>query len=256
MTPHLKVLAATAGIASLVAIAAVPASAALGVSVVKDPWNIAQTTATVQKLADQYRTMVDHLAEARAQVSALTSHSGAGDLLNGPAERAARRYLPDAWAAATDVRDATSAVNGAAYATRGLIDDATALYRPASATEIDPHRPDSDEGRRYEKEVGTALAVLAGSQVMLDATAKRRDAYEGLMARIETAPDAKAAADLNNRLAAENGLTQNELVRATAMQAHVAAVQEMRLAAARADSARAAIRTRVNLSGGTYTPAS
>lgn len=231
------------------AVSALPASAALGVAVVKDPWNIAQTTATVRKLAEQYRTMVEQLAAARAQVGALTSHSGVGELLDGPAERAARRYLPDAWAAATDLRHTAGAVGQAAETTRRL-------YAVASPQEISPRDPEGAEAQRYARETGAAVAVLTGTEAMLDATAKRRDAYEALMDQIEAAPDAKAAADLANRLAAETGLAQNELVRATAMNAHLLALQEMRLAAATAASARAAVRTRVNLSGGTYAPAS
>lgn len=256
MTPRARVIVMAAGAASIIGIAAIPASAALGVSIVKDPWNIAQTTATVRQLEEQYRTMVDQLAEAKAQAAALTSHSGAGDLFDGAAERASRRYMPDAWAAATDAQQTADAVDGAAGATRSVIGRANTLYRPATAVELDPHGRNSREVEIYGREVGTALAVLGASEVMLDTTARRRDTYEGLMARIEVAPDAKAAADLSNRIEAENGLTQNELVRATAMQANVAAIQEMRLAAARADSARAAVRTRVNLSGGTYQPAS
>lgn len=256
MTRRARALLLAGGIAAALGIGAIPASAALGVSIVKDPWNIAQTTATVRQLAAQYRTMVDQLAEARAQVAALTSHSGAGDLFNGAAERASRRYMPDAWAAATDIEQAANSVGAAADATRSVMDRANTLYRPATAVELDLGGYRQLDVERYETETRTALAVLGASEVMLDTTARRRDTYEGLMARIEAAPDAKAAADLSNRIAAENGLTQNELVRVTAMQANVAAIQEMRLAAAKADSARAAIRTRVNLSGGTYQPAS
>lgn len=240
---------ALAGTAAVLALTALPASAALGVAVVKDPWNIAQTTATVRKLAEQYRTMVEQLAAARAQVTALTSHSGVGDLLDGPAERAARRYLPDAWAAATDVRHTAGALGEAADATRRL-------YAVATPREISPRDPEGQEARRYARETGAAVAVLTGTEAMLDTTAKRRDTYETLMGRIEAAPDAKAAADLANRLAAESGLAHNELVRAMAMNAHLLALQEMRVASATAASARAAVRTRVNLSGGTYAPAS
>lgn len=246
---RLALLAGGTGLALVLGIAAVPASAALGLTIVKDPWNVAQTTATVRKLAEQYRTMLDQLSEARAQVAALTSHTGQGKLFDGAAERAARRYMPDAWAAATTIE-------GAADATRAAAARARAIYPLASDSEIDPGGRAQHEVAQYEREAGTALAVLGASEVMLDAGARRRDTYEGLMARIETAPDAKAAADLSNRLAAEQGLTQNELVRATAMQANLLALQEVRLAAARAASARAAIRTRVNLSGGTYEPAS
>lgn len=256
MTRRARTLLIASGLAAVLGIGAIPASAALGVSIVRDPWNIAQTTATVRQLADQYRTMVDQLAEAKAQVAALTSHSGAGDLFNGAAERASRRYMPDAWAAATDIHRAANAVGAAADATRSVTGRASALYRPATAAELDPYGRSQLAVERYQHETGTALAVLGASEVMLNTTARRRDTYEGLMARIEASPDAKAAADLANRIEAENGLTQNELVRATAMQANVAAIQEMRLAAAKADSARAAVRTRVNLSGGTYQPAS
>jgi type IV secretion system protein VirB5 len=235
----------TASGCAVALLAAMPA-AGLGIEIVKDPWTLAQATETVRKLGEQYRNMVEQLATAKAQAKALTSRSGFGDLMNGAREQSARRILPDAWADATDVD---------AQGDSAAMTEARELYRPATATEIDPRDPSSDAAKRYRKDVGTALAVYTGSQTMLDRVADRQRTYEGLMGRIEAAPDAKAAADLSNRLEAENGLTQNELVRATAMQANVVALQELRLASAKAASARASLRRRVNLSGGTYAAA-
>jgi type IV secretion system protein VirB5 len=254
MTRKAKLLA-LGGAAAALAVAAVPASAMLGGSIVHDPTNYGQILATVRQLADTYKVTVDQLAEARRQVEALTSKNGLGHLLNSTADQGGRRYMPDAGAAARDVDTTAGAVTGAVGATRGLMADATTLYRPATAAELDSFNTSGPEVQQYQREVGTALAVLAGSHVILDQSAKRRDTYEGLMARIETAPDAKAAADLSNRIEAENGLTSNELARATAMQAHVLATQEMRLASDRASAARATARTRTNLSGGTYASA-
>lgn len=254
MTRKAKLLT-LGGAAAALAVAAVPASAMLGASIVHDPTNYGQILATVRQLADTYKVTVDQLAEARRQVEALTSKNGLGYLFNSTADQAGRRYMPDAWEAARDVDATAGAVTGAIGATKALMGDASALYRPAMAAELDPFNPGSPEVRQYRREVGTALAVLAGSHVILDQSAKRRDTYEGLMARIETAPDAKAAADLSNRIAAENGLTSNELARATAMQAHVLATQAMRLASDQASAARATHRTRRNLSGGTYAAA-
>lgn len=239
---------------AMLAIAATPAGAAIGTTIVRDPWNVAQTTATVRKLADQYRAMIDQLAAARAQVEAMTSRSGQGAFLDGPAERVARRYMPDAWSAATDLHGTAGAIGSAADATRAAMDRNAALYLPSGVAQAAAGRP-SAETERAVHEAGIALAVAGASEAMIDASARRRDTYEAFLARIDTAPDVKAATDLANRIAAETGLTQNELVRATAMQANVAALQELRLASATADSARAARRTRINLSGGVYAPA-
>lgn len=250
MTYRSRMLTAAGSLGLAVAFATGPA-AGLGLEIVKDPWTLAQATATVKKLGEQYRTMVDQLAVARQQAKALTSHSGYGEMLDGASERNARRFMPDAWSDATDV----AKQGDQAGATSTIIADATKLYRPATAAEIDPAHPDSDAARRYQKDVGTALAIYSASHTMLDRVGDRRQTYETLMGQIEAAPDAKAAADLSNRLQAENGLTQNELVRASAMQANVAALQELRLASAKATAARSAIRKRVNLSGGTYAAA-
>lgn len=255
MSPGKKVLAVAGGLGVAIAGLAVPAAAMFGGTIVHDPTNYGQILATVRQLADTYRVTVDQLTEARRQVAALTSQSGLGDLFNSGTEQASRRYMPDAWEAATELNQTSASISGAVGATRVLVGNANSLYRPASAAELDPFNPGSQSVRQYERQVGTALAVLAGSEVMLDQTARRRDTYEGLMSRIDTAPDMKAAADLSNRIETENGLTNNELVRATAMQSHMLAMQEMRLASDKASAARAARRTRRNLTGGTYAAA-
>lgn len=112
------------------------------------------------------------------------------------------------------------------------------LVAGPGATELDPAHLTSNAVQQYQEAVKTSLASYAGSTQILNRSADNRRAYEGMINNIETAPDLKAASDLNNRLAAQNGLTMNQLVQVMAMQANMQAQGKLELAAGEANQAR------------------
>ncbi len=230
-----------------------PAMALFGLpSFVIDVAAIANTAATVKQLASTYTQVIKQVAHAKSTFEAMTSHNGLGNLFNSLTDQAARQYFPDAWSATKDLQSAIGGVTAAASATKALMSNADAMYQPATALEIDPSNPTSNAVKQYQEGVKTALATYAGTTQILDGASDNRRAYEGMMSNIETAPDQKAATDLNNRLAAQNGLTSNEILRVVSMQANMQAQAEMREAARQAAAIRTAQKVPVRVAGFTY----
>jgi type IV secretion system protein VirB5 len=230
-----------------------PALAFLGLpTIVIDFSTIANTLATVKQLASTYTQVVKQVAHAKSTVEAMTSHNGLGNLFNSLTDQAARQYFPDAWSATKDLQSAIGGVTAAANATKALMANADAMYQPATALEIDPLNPTSNAVKQYQEGVKTALATYAGTTQILDGASDNRRAYEGMIANIETAPDQKASTDLNNRLAAQNGLTSNEILRVVSMQANMQAQHELKIAAQDAALRRSVVKATVRVAGFNY----
>lgn len=146
---------------------------------------------TMAQWAKQYEQMVQSITHLKSQVDAMTGPRGLGQILNNPALRA---YLPDQWAS---IYDQVKYRN-----LQGLSGKAAAIY---SAEGFDPNATD---GRRRQ------LDVLAANKAMTmqayDATLGRVNNINELMRQANATGDVKAAADLQNRMAAENAMIQAE----------------------------------------------
>jgi type IV secretion system protein VirB5 len=169
----------------------------------------------IDQLAEQYEKQVEQLRVAIEQRDALLGSRGAGRLLNGAEEQAARRALP-----ATFDELLRLAQTGQAPT---LVD----LRRVYAARERELELASQDQiGRRgmvgrtsraYERSRTTTLANLAVSEKAYDDSARRVESYERLLVEIDRTADLKASTDLQSRIQAENGLTLNELVRLQAL---------------------------------------
>jgi type IV secretion system protein VirB5 len=149
---------------------------------------------TMAQWAKQYQQMITQITHLKSQVDAMTGSRGLGQILNDPALRS---YLPDQWASIYDqVR------NGQL---QGLSGRAAAVY---SAEGFDAN---ATGGRKRE------LDVMAANKAMTvqayDATLARVNNINALMQQANATNDMKAAADLQNRMAAENAMIQNEQTR-------------------------------------------
>lgn len=164
---------------------------------------------TMAQWTNQYKQMVQSIAHLKSQVDAMTGARGLGQILNNPALRA---YLPDQWAPIYDqVR------NGSL---RGL------SGRSASIFAAESFDPNATGGRKRQLEVLAANKAITTQAY--DATLDRVNNINALMQQADATGDMKAAADLQNRMAAENALVQNEQTRLNlAMQLQQA---ELRLA--------------------------
>jgi type IV secretion system protein VirB5 len=201
---QLKALA----LAAVVGIAASPAAhAQWTVNVNSDiPATINQIQ-TMAQWAKQYQQMIQQITHMKNQYDAITGTRGLGQILNNPA---LRNYLPDQWATIYDqVR------NGQL---QGLSTKATSIY---TAEGFDPN---ATGGRKRQLEILAANKAMA--MQAYDATLQRVQNINALMQQADATNDMKAAADLQNRMVAENASIQNEQVRLNlAMQLQQAELQ-------------------------------
>lgn len=189
MTPTAKNLIAVSMLClSSAAFAQIPVTIT---SSIPDTTNQIQTMA---QWANQYTQMVGQINQMKQQYDSITGNRGLGQIMNNPALRG---YLPDQWAGIYDkVRGGTlpgiSSAASSIFSTEGF--DATAVG-----------------GRKRQ------LNVMAANKAMTmqayDATLARVNNINALMAKADTTMDTKAAADLQNRMASENAMIQNEQIR-------------------------------------------
>lgn len=149
---------------------------------------------TMAQWAKQYEQMVTQITHLKSQVDAMTGPRGLGQILNNPELRG---YLPDQWASIYDqVR------NGQL---QGLSGKAAAVY---SAEGFDAN---ATGGRKRELDVMAANKAI--TMQAYDATLARVNNINALMQQANATNDMKAATDLQNRMAAENAMIQNEQTR-------------------------------------------
>ena len=189
-----------------------------------DVSNIVQTTATakntleqVKQLKEAYEAQLDQLREAIRQGDALTGNSGIGNILNGAADRDNRRYAPESWEDTVKILEA-GGLPGSADDVRAYYEAVKEQTNVAGAADINTVNPEAPNALAFENRRDTTFAAQSVARASYNQTGRRIDDYERLMAEIENTPDAKAAADLTNRIAAQNGLTMAELIRLQAAQ--------------------------------------
>jgi type IV secretion system protein VirB5 len=149
---------------------------------------------TMTQWANQYQQMVQQLMHLKNQYAAVTGTRNLGQIFNNPALRG---HLPNEWASIYDeVRKGNL---------QGLSGKASSIF---TAEGFDPN---ATGGRRRQ------LDVLAANKAMsmqaYDATLARLQNINALMQQADATQDVKAAADLQNRMTAENAMIQNEQVR-------------------------------------------
>jgi type IV secretion system protein VirB5 len=165
---------------------------------------------TMAQWAKQYEQMVQQITHLKNQYDSMTGSRGLGQILNN---LALRTYLPDQWASIYDqVRKGQL---------QGVSSRATSIY---SAEGFDLN---ATGGRKRQLDVLAANKAI--TMQAYDVSLARVQNINALMQQADATGDMKAAADLQNRMAAENALIQNEQVRLNlAMQLQQA---EMQLAA-------------------------
>ncbi len=182
-------------VAALVPVAIpLSANAQLAVAVAVDVPSTINQMQTMAQWAKQYQQMVQQITHLKSQIDAVTGARNLGQIYNNPA---LRTYLPDEWASIYDrVRRGQL---------QGLSGKAASIF---SAEGFDA---DATGGRKRQ------LDVMAANKAMTmqayDATLARVNNINELMKQADAAKDVKAAADLQNRMAAENAMIQNEQIR-------------------------------------------
>jgi type IV secretion system protein VirB5 len=149
---------------------------------------------TMAQWAKQYEQMVQQITQMKNQYDSMTGTRGLGQILNNPT---LRTYLPDQWASIYDqVRKGQL---------QGVSSRVTSIY---SSEGFDPN---ATGGRKRQLDVLAANKAI--TMQAYDASLARVQNINALMQQADSTGDMKAAADLQNRMAAENALIQNEQIR-------------------------------------------
>lgn len=149
---------------------------------------------TMAQWSNQYQQMIQQITHMKNQYEALTGNRGLGRILNNPA---LRTYLPDQW---TSIYDQVR---------RGQLQGVSSMASSVYAAER--FDPNATGGRKRQLEVLAANKAI--TMQAYDASLNRVNNINALMQQADATGDMKAAADLQNRMAAENALIQNEQIR-------------------------------------------
>ena len=165
-----------------------------------DVASVAQLISQVQTLEQQVQTAQAQLGQAQAEFRAMTGDRGMEQLLNG----LDRNYLPTSPAALQAAAQGSGSYTALAASVRGALTSASVLSAPQLAT-LAPAASTQLQSQRQ------SAALLQGltQQALVNASAR----YAGLQQLIDaigSAGDQKGALDLQARIAAEDGMLQNE----------------------------------------------
>jgi type IV secretion system protein VirB5 len=171
---------------------------------VVDVGAIAQLMQQVQTLREQLETTRDQLSQARQQYESMTGGRGMQQLLAGTV----RNYLPPDWAAIEQVLEGAAGGYGALAADLQRLIDRNAVLTARAVAALAPTQREQLEAARREAALRQALTRSA-----LRIASERFASIQQLIAAIGGAGDSKAILDLQARIAAEQGMLQNEAIK-------------------------------------------
>lgn len=165
---------------------------------VTDLAGLAQQMQQVASWAKQITAMKDQLDSQKQLYESMNGGRGVGQLLNNPALKSS---LPADW------QGVYSAVQNGGYA--GLTGSAKAIRDANKIYNCSGERTDAARSL-CDRAAGKAAQDKAFSLAAYESAEKRLDNIQALMGQIDSATDSKTAADLQNRMQAENAMIQNE----------------------------------------------
>jgi type IV secretion system protein VirB5 len=166
-----------------------------------DVASIAQLVQEVKELEQQVATAKSQLAQAQSEYAAITGGRGMQLLLSGTL----RNYLPSNWAQLSQVLSGGSASFPALASELTALVGANAVLTPAQVALLSPTQQAQLAAARQNPALLQATARTA-----LSNSSDRFTSLQQLISAIGTAGDEKASLDLNARIAAEQGMLQNE----------------------------------------------
>lgn len=162
---------------------------------------IVQLLQQVEALREQVQTAKDQLGEARSTLESMRGARGMEQLLAGTV----RNYLPEDWAALeAAVRQASATHAGLGAQVQAII-SANAVLSAAQLNALSPYEREQVEAARR-----TAAMLQGLTRQALSSSSGRFAALQQLISAIGSAGDQKAILDLQARIAAEQGMLQNE----------------------------------------------
>lgn len=181
--------------------------------------DVASLTQLIQEyetLQQQLSTARNQLSQAQSEYAAITGSRGMQSLLSG----ITRNYLPTNWSQLSQVINGASGSYPALAASITSLVNANAVLTPTQVAALSPTEQAQLTLARQNPALlqATASAALANSS-------DRFASLQQLISAIGSAGDQKASLDLTARIAAEQGMLQNEQTKLQ-MLYHVAQAQE------------------------------
>lgn len=166
---------------------------------------VAQLLTQVRMLEQQLATARDHLSQAQNEFRSMTGSRGMERLLSG----AQRNYLPADWAAVEGVMGRSQPNPNPSFASlSGELREAMNDIAVLSAQQLTT-LPQSAQRQLSDRRASAALLQVLTHQALATAGA-RFASWQQLIDAIQGATDQKAVLDLQARIAAEQGMLQNE----------------------------------------------
>lgn len=149
---------------------------------------------TIAKWTAQFQQLTTQIDQMKAQYAALTGGRGLGQILNDPE---LHKYLPDEWAGIYE-KVKSGQLTGISNYAQSIV----------AAEGFDPNVTGGAKRQQDVLVYNKAITLQAYAQTQV-----RLNNINALMQQADATQDAKAAADLQNRMAAENAMIQNEQIR-------------------------------------------
>jgi type IV secretion system protein VirB5 len=173
-----------------------------------DVASLGQLIQQYQALMQQYQVLTQQLSTAQSELTqvrntfnAMTGGRGMQQLLSGTA----RNYLPTSLSDMQAVLQGSSATFGALSASMSSLAQANAVLTPAQVANLSPALQVQLAAARNS---AALLQAIAGSA--LTNSSNRFASLQQLISAIGSATDQKGILDLNARIAAEQGMLQDE----------------------------------------------
>ena len=162
---------------------------------------IQQLVTEVQTLSQQLATARSQLSQAQSEFASITGNRGMQLLLSGTV----RNYLPTDVTTLSQVMSGSSGSYPALAASVASLTNSNAILTPAQVASFSPVQQAQLVAARQSPALLSALA-----QAALSNSSGRFTALQTLITALGGASDQKAVLDLNTRIAAEQGMLQNE----------------------------------------------
>ncbi|HVP34591.1 MAG TPA: type IV secretion system protein [Steroidobacteraceae bacterium] len=188
---------------SALALALAPVAAHAQFAVI-DVAAVTQLLTQVQQLEQQLATARSQLAQAQSEYQAITGSRGMQSLLGGTV----RNYLPPDWATLQGVLQSGGAAAGAYPALAADLARALNTNAVLSAPQLAALPAAAGQSLQAGRQAPALLAAL--SQEALANSSQRFAALQRLIDTIGSAGDQKSILELAARIAAEQGMLQNE----------------------------------------------
>ncbi|MEX4004149.1 P-type DNA transfer protein VirB5 [Paraburkholderia sp. EG285A] len=176
--------------------AQIPVTDALGLA--QSIQQVAYLTQQLTQMEKDYQMLTSQYTTMTAQYAAITGNHSYGTILN---DSSLHDYMPDSWSSIY------SNISSGSNATLGS--SATSILQTEGLTS-----GSTDSQTRY---YNTLAANKAMQMAAYNANISRLDNIQSLMEQANATDDASAKADLQNRLAAEQAMVQNEQTRLNMM---------------------------------------